>query len=137
MLNNPFRVSWKKKKKKKCWDHLLYSDVIRFFVAKQGNVRKSKKLMKIVNTDGENIHIFITTYLMSMKFSGKMYLMIILKVIKNLSLTLFLEVIFCGKTDSFLEPATLIKNEIFLKYFSRILFNVLEDFFYRTPSLYF
>ena len=42
-----------------------------------------------------------------------------------------------GKTDSFLEPATLIKDELFLRYFSRILFNVLEDFFYRTPSLYF
>ena len=76
-------------------------DVKRFFVAKQGKVRKSKKLMKIVNIDGENIHIFITTYLISMKFSGKMYLMIILKVIKKLSLTLFLGVIFLEKRIPF------------------------------------
>ena len=53
--------------------------------------------MKIVNIDGENLHIFITTYVISTKFSGKMYLF--------------------GKTDSFLKPATLIKNELFLPYF--------------------
>ena len=35
--------------------------------------------------------------------------------------------------DSFLEPATLIKNELFLRYFSRILLNVLKGFFHRTP----
>ena len=35
--------------------------------------------------------------------------------------------------DSFLEPATLIKNELFLRYFSKILLNVLNDFFHRTP----
>ena len=35
--------------------------------------------------------------------------------------------------DSFLERATLIKNELFFRYFSRISLNVLEDFFHRTP----
>ena len=37
------------------------------------------KLMKIVNIDGENVHISWTTQGTSMKFSGKMWLMIILK----------------------------------------------------------
>ena len=79
----------------------MYSDVISFFVAKQGNVRKSKKLMKIVNIDGENLHIFITTDVISMKFSGKMYLMIILQVIKKLGFTLSLEVTFSEKQIPF------------------------------------
>ena len=38
--------------------------------------------MKIVNTDGENLHIFWTTWGISMKFSGKLWLMIILKAKK-------------------------------------------------------
>ena len=48
----------------------------------QGNVKKSKKLMKLANIDEENLHIFQTTLGISMKFSGKMCLMIILKVKK-------------------------------------------------------
>ena len=39
--------------------------------------------------------------------------------------------------NSFLEPATFIKNDFFLRYFSRFLFNVLEDFFHRTPPFIF
>ena len=35
--------------------------------------------------------------------------------------------------DSFPEPATLIKSELYLRYFSRILLNVLKYFFHRTP----
>ena len=45
----------------------------------QRNVTKSKKLMKIVNIGEENLHIIR----ISMKFPGKMCLMIILKIIKN------------------------------------------------------
>ena len=54
----------------------------------QGNVKKSKKLMKIVNTDEENFHIFRTTWEISIIFSGKMCL--ILKVTKMQDFTLFL-----------------------------------------------
>ena len=44
--------------------------------------KKFKKLMKIVNIDKENVHSLRTTWGLSMKFSGKMCLMIILKVTK-------------------------------------------------------
>ena len=39
--------------------------------------------MKIVNTEGENIHIFWTAWGISIKFSGKKWLLIILKVKKK------------------------------------------------------
>ena len=52
--------------------------------------------MKIVNIDRENLHIFWITWGISMKFSGKIWLMIILKFTKNQSFTLSLE-------DTFLE----------------------------------
>ena len=57
----------------------------------QENVKKSKKLMKLVNSDEENLHIAWTTWRISMKFSGKMCLMIILKVTKNQGFTPSLE----------------------------------------------
>ena len=53
----------------------------------QGNFTKSKKMMKMVNTEEENLHIFQTTWRISMKFSGKVCLMIILKVTKNQGFT--------------------------------------------------
>ena len=56
----------------------------------QGKVRASEKSMKIVNIEGENLHVFWTIWGMSMKYSGKTWLMIILKVTKKQSLTLFL-----------------------------------------------
>ena len=46
----------------------------------QGNVKKSKKSMKIANIEGQHFHIFWTTQGILMEFSGKMWLMIILKV---------------------------------------------------------
>ena len=49
----------------------------------QENVKKSEKLMKIVNIEEENLHIFWTRWGISMKFPGKMSLTIILKVPKN------------------------------------------------------
>ena len=45
----------------------------------QGNVKKSKKFMKLGNISEENLHIFRKTWGTSMKFSGKMFLIIILK----------------------------------------------------------
>ena len=57
--------------------------------------KKSKKSMKIADLDGEVLHIFWTTCGISVKFSGKMWLMI-LKVTKNQGFTLSLE-------DTFLE----------------------------------
>ena len=47
--------------------------------------------MKIANIDREILHYFWTTWGISMKFSGKMYLMIILKVTKNQGFNLGLE----------------------------------------------
>ena len=38
----------------------------------QGNVKKFKKLMKIVSIGGGNLHIFRTTREISMRYSGKM-----------------------------------------------------------------
>ena len=52
--------------------------------------------MKIANIDRENLHIFWTTSGISRKFSGKMWLAIILKFTKNQGYTLSLE-------DNFLE----------------------------------
>ena len=46
--------------------------------------------MKIVNIDGEALHIFWTTSGISLKFSGKMWVMIILKFTKKQGLTLSL-----------------------------------------------
>ena len=54
------------------------------------------KLMKIANTDREILHNFWTTWGISMKFWGKMCLMIILKVTKKQSFTFSLE-------DTFIE----------------------------------
>ena len=45
--------------------------------------KKSKKLTKVVNIEEENLHIFWTTKGISMKFTGKMWLMIISKVKKE------------------------------------------------------
>ena len=49
----------------------------------QGNVKKSEKKMKIVNIEEENLRIFWMTWGISMKFSGKVSLMIILKIRKS------------------------------------------------------
>ena len=47
-------------------------------------VKKSKKLLKIAeNRDRESLHIFWMTWEIPIEFSGKMWLMIILKVTEN------------------------------------------------------
>ena len=47
LLNNLFRVGW---------HHLLY--VTSLVSLQQANVKKFEKSMKIVNIEGENLHIF-------------------------------------------------------------------------------
>ena len=42
-------------KVKKYWHHLLYPDIISFFV---NIVKKPEKMMKMVNIEGENLYIF-------------------------------------------------------------------------------
>ena len=54
----------------------------------QGNVKKSKKLIKLVNIEEGNFHISGTTSGISIKFSGRMCLLTILKVTKNRALPL-------------------------------------------------
>ena len=49
----------------------------------KGNVKKSKKLIKIVNIEEERLHILRMNWGISMMSSGKMSLMIILKVAKK------------------------------------------------------
>ena len=63
---------------RKCWHHLLYAKTISFFV------KKSEKLVEVVNIDGENVHILWTTWGIFIKFSGKMLRMIIMT--RNFSL---------------------------------------------------
>ena len=53
--------------------------------------------MKIANIDRESLHIFWTNWGISLKFSGKMWLMIILKLTKNHGSTVSLEDALSGK----------------------------------------
>ena len=57
--------------------------------------------MKTVNIGGENLYIFWTTWRICMKFSGKMWLMIILKVTKDTSQSLLRDKIFTEKKTKF------------------------------------
>ena len=56
----------------------------------QGNVKKYKNLMKIVIIDEENLHIFRNIWKISMQLSGKICLMITLKVTEKQAFTLSL-----------------------------------------------
>ena len=76
---------------------MLYADLL--VSLQQGNVKKSEKLMKIVKTDRENLHIFLTASVISMTFSEKMWLTTKLKVIKSQCFILSLE-------DTFLKIVT-------------------------------
>ena len=72
-LNSLFTVGWK----------LKNANIICYMLTislQQRNVKKFEKSMKVVNTEGENLHIF-------WKYSGKMQLMIILKFTKKMSLS--------------------------------------------------
>ena len=86
-------------KVKKHWYHLLYADVISFFVTRQcQEIQKiDENWWKLASIDREFLHIFWTTLGNSMKFSGKMCVKIILKVTKNEGFTLSLEDTFFEK----------------------------------------
>ena len=58
--------------------------------------KNKKKMIEIVNIDGGNLHIFWKTWEILMKFSGKLWIMTILKSKKVERLNLSLE-------DTFLE----------------------------------
>ena len=53
--------------------------------------KNPKKSLQIVNIEGENLRIFWTTWGFSMKFSGNICLMIILKATENQGFTFSLE----------------------------------------------
>ena len=63
------------------WCYLLFVDVISFFATRK--CQKPKKLVNVVNIEEENLHIFWTSWEIPLKFSGKTWLMIILKVTKE------------------------------------------------------
>ena len=88
--------------------------------SEQGNVKKSKKKkkkrwksMKIPNTYREILHIFQTTLRNSMKFSEKMWLMIILKFTKNQGFPLSLEDKFFEKPQGVgqIDPVSRVRVE--------------------------
>ena len=56
----------------------------------QENAEKFKYWIKTVNIDKENLYTFRTTWGTSMQFSGKMWVIIILEILKNQSFTLSL-----------------------------------------------
>ena len=61
------------------------------------NPKNQWKLMKRANIDRGILYIFWATWGISIQFSGKMWLMIIIKVTKNQGFTIFLEVTFFEK----------------------------------------
>ena len=94
---------------------------------------KFKKVMNIVNIDGENLHIFWTSWEISMKYSGKMWFMMILKFTKNKGFALSLE-------DTFLEKPQqggmkLTPSSLGLKYASSIYYEKLDKIFDGTRYL--
>ena len=74
------------------WRHLFLCNKVM-----SKNPNNQGKLMKIANIDREILHILWTTWGISMKFSGKMWLMIILKVTKNQGFIVSLEDTFFEK----------------------------------------
>ena len=80
-------------KVQKCWHHLLQAEVISLFVTRK--CQKKKNRWKSINIDREIdreiLYIFWTTWGIAIKFSGKMWLMIMLRVTKNQGFTLSLE----------------------------------------------
>ena len=67
---------------------------------KQGNDKKSEKLMTLININRENLEIFSTSWGIPMKFSGKTCLVIILKFSKKQGFTLSLEDTFFAETTA-------------------------------------
>ena len=112
---------------------MLTSSILswRHVSSQQGNVKKSEKPIKIVNIDTEN-HIFWTTWGILMKFSGKMWLMIILNHKKSEVHTLSRKHSFRKTTEGGREGGKLTPPSLFrVKDFS-IHFEVFFSIFYNT-----
>ena len=61
--------------------HLLYADVLSFFVTRKSqNIRK---IVKIVNVEEENLYMFWTFWTILMKLLENMWLMMTLKIAKK------------------------------------------------------
>ena len=82
-------MDWKRKKKNAIIICYMLMSLVSLY---QRNLKKSEKLMKIVNIDEENLHVFWMIWENSKKFSGKMWLMLILKVTKKQRFTSSLEI---------------------------------------------
>ena len=54
---------------KKFWNHLLYTDIVSFFVTRK--YQEIQKRQKSVNIEEENLHIFWINCKISKKNSGK------------------------------------------------------------------
>ena len=76
ILNNLFKLGWGKKNA-----NIICYMLTSLVYLEQANIKKPK-LMKIVHIDAENLHIFQTTWRISMEFSRKMFL-IVLKFAKK------------------------------------------------------
>ena len=88
-----------------------------FFFLQQGNTKKSKKLIKLVNIE-EYLHIFWTTWGISVKFSEKTWLMIKLKITKKRDFTLSLEMSFLEKPQGAqIDPSTLLLPQSLISLF--------------------
>ena len=81
---------------------MLTSSVISFFVTRKFKKIKNQKnwwkLIKLANIDWEILHIFWTTWGTLITFSGKIWLMIILKVTKKQGFAVSLEDTFSEKS---------------------------------------
>ena len=96
LSNNLFKVSWKWKS---AADIICY-ELTSLVSLWQENVKNWKnwlKSMKISNIEREIIYIFWTTWGISIKFSGKVWLIIILKLTKKQGFTFHLEDTFFEK----------------------------------------
>ena len=132
-------------KVKKCWHHLQQAEVISFFVTRkcQKNPENQWKSMKIATVNREIIHNFWTTWGVSIKFSWKMWIMIILKVTKKTGFDpLFRRYIFC-KTTGWVKltpppPAILGLNKLKLGLWSIKVFDCqrLINHFVNTAFIY-
>ena len=61
--------------------HLLYADVLSFFVTRKSqNIRK---IVKIVNVEEENLYMFWTLWTILMKLLENMWLMMTLEIAKK------------------------------------------------------
>ena len=85
LLNNLYKIGWKWK------DAAFTCYMLSLAVLWQGNGKNPKNVIKIVYVDGENLHIFWTNWGILIKFSGMMWLMIILKITKKQGFILSLE----------------------------------------------